>query len=351
MRPRRRVYVIAASIFLGVAVAACGAEPSPTPPPVPEATAPAPSPPLATATVPPTPMPPQPAPVQAAPISAPTPTSAPEAAAAEIRSKIQDFSLQDFEVTVGTTVKWTNHDSVHHTTTSDPPGESTGIWGSGFLNDGDSFSFTFTEAGTFPYFCRAHPGSMSATVTVVAADRGVTAPQPATPGPSPETAAATVPPPTPTSTPAPTAPPIAAPPSPTPGPTATPVPPAPTATPTTVSQAAPAEAPLAIKVDIINFELLDLAVAAGTTVTWVNKDPVTHTSTSGTPVDPTGVWNSAFLTVDESFSFTFNEVGTFPYFCDIHNSMTGTVTVVEGEVPAPGSARVDGSPGPIPEGY
>jgi plastocyanin len=65
-------------------------------------------------------------------------------------------------VPVGTTVTWTNTDVIPHTSTSD-----TGVWESGVLGNGQSFSFTFTSAGTFPYHCAIHgAASMSGVVTV-----------------------------------------------------------------------------------------------------------------------------------------------------------------------------------------
>ena len=67
-----------------------------------------------------------------------------------------------------------------------------------------------------------------------------------------------------------------------------------------------------------------LTVPAGTTVTWVNSDSVSHTATSDDDV-----WDSGTLTSDGEFSFTLDEAGTFSYFCKIHPSMTGSI-VVEG---------------------
>jgi plastocyanin len=65
-------------------------------------------------------------------------------------------------ITVGSTVTWTNNDTLPHTATSD-----TGVWDSGTLSSGQSFSFTFMTAGTFPYHCMIHGAqSMSGTVTV-----------------------------------------------------------------------------------------------------------------------------------------------------------------------------------------
>ena len=44
---------------------------------------------------------------------------------------------------------------------------------------------------------------------------------------------------------------------------------------------------------------------------------------------PSAGWDSTTLQTDGTFSFTFGQVGVFPYFCTIHPFMTATVTVVE----------------------
>ncbi|MYS89785.1 MULTISPECIES: cupredoxin domain-containing protein [Streptomyces] len=111
-------------------------------------------------------------------------------------------------VEVGQTVRWTNHDSVPHTvTTTKAPVK----FDSGTLEQGDSWSYTFTKAGTYEYYCAVHP-DMVASVKVVEGSGGGGGGS--TPAPTP----------TPTPTPAPTAPP-------TTGPTPTP-PSSPTPTPT-----------------------------------------------------------------------------------------------------------------------
>lgn len=63
-------------------------------------------------------------------------------------------------------------------------------------------------------------------------------------------------------------------------------------------------------------------VAAGTTVTVTNQDGVTHTWTS-----QDDVWNSGGMSTGESFEFTFEEPGEYPYLCTIHPTMEGTITV------------------------
>jgi len=79
------------------------------------------------------------------------------------------FSPRELSVPAGTTVRWVNGDAMLHTVTS---GESDGTVGtadgrfdSGFLEPGDSFTFTFTEPGTYRYFCLPHP-FMTGTITV-----------------------------------------------------------------------------------------------------------------------------------------------------------------------------------------
>jgi plastocyanin len=74
------------------------------------------------------------------------------------------------------------------------------------------------------------------------------------------------------------------------------------------------------------FAKASLDVAKGTTVTWTNKDGTTHTVSSGTPPTKDGKFDGQ-VAPGGTFSVTFNDVGTFKYFCAIHNSMTGTITV------------------------
>lgn len=66
-----------------------------------------------------------------------------------------------------------------------------------------------------------------------------------------------------------------------------------------------------------------ITVAAGTTITWTNKDLVPHTATS-----TTGVFNSPSLSNGGSYSFMFTTIGIYPYYCAVHPSMTATVVVI-----------------------
>ena len=73
------------------------------------------------------------------------------------------------------------------------------------------------------------------------------------------------------------------------------------------------------------FHPATVRVKAGERVTWVNCDDPgndAHTSTS----DASG-WSSPLLSAGQSFTHTFTGAGSFPYHCEPHPSMTGTVTV------------------------
>jgi plastocyanin len=75
-----------------------------------------------------------------------------------------------------------------------------------------------------------------------------------------------------------------------------------------------------------SFQPDQLTVAVGTTVTWVNTNNMAHTVTSGSRGSPTGLFD-ATLSPGESFSYQFNEAGTFEYNCTFHPGMDGTVIV------------------------
>ena len=67
-------------------------------------------------------------------------------------------------------------------------------------------------------------------------------------------------------------------------------------------------------------------ITAGTTITWVNKDNMSHTATSGSG-SPTGVFDSGNLSNGQSFSFTFDSTNSFGYYCKLHPNMRGTIIV------------------------
>ena len=77
------------------------------------------------------------------------------------------------------------------------------------------------------------------------------------------------------------------------------------------------------------FEAANITVPAGSTVTWVHNGNNPHTTTSYD-----GLWDSGIIQGGSggSFSFTFNEPGTYEYFCRPHENqgMVGSVTVTGG---------------------
>lgn len=78
---------------------------------------------------------------------------------------IKEFAYSPAEITVkkGTTVTWTNQDSVGHDVT--PVNETAEFKKSSLLSKGQSYSVTFNTVGSFAYFCSPHP-FMKAQVTV-----------------------------------------------------------------------------------------------------------------------------------------------------------------------------------------
>ena len=82
--------------------------------------------------------------------------------------------------------------------------------------------------------------------------------------------------------------------------------------------------------EIASFTLEDLTIKAGTTVVWKNLDSASHTATSGASPTPDGSWDTDRLRRDQSAEgITFNEPGTFAYFCTVHPNMTATLTVTQ----------------------
>ena len=72
----------------------------------------------------------------------------------------------------------------------------------------------------------------------------------------------------------------------------------------------------------------EVTIDVGETVTWTNDDTAAHTVTSGSAADgPDGVFDSSLFMAGATFSHTFEEEGTFDYFCMVHPWMEGVVMV------------------------
>jgi plastocyanin len=74
---------------------------------------------------------------------------------------IDNFSFSPGTVTVpvGSTLRWTNHDDVPHTVVSDEK-----VFRSKPLDTDEAFTYTFTKAGTYSYFCSLHPKMVAKVV-------------------------------------------------------------------------------------------------------------------------------------------------------------------------------------------
>jgi plastocyanin len=82
--------------------------------------------------------------------------------------------------------------------------------------------------------------------------------------------------------------------------------------------------PDTVMIENFAFGPTPLAVAAGTKITWDNKDEEPHTVVSA---DGGKTFKSEALDTDDKFSFTFDKPGTYKYFCSIHPHMVGTIVV------------------------
>jgi plastocyanin len=81
-----------------------------------------------------------------------TATDQPSAANATVKIDNFVFGPQSVTVPVGTTVTWTNSDDIPHTAVS-----TDGVFKSKVIDTDEKFSYTFTKAGTYPYYCAIHP--------------------------------------------------------------------------------------------------------------------------------------------------------------------------------------------------
>ena len=76
----------------------------------------------------------------------------PSAANAEVKIDNFSFGPQTLTIPVGATVTWTNRDDIPHTVVS-----TDGVFKSKVRDTDEKFSYIFTKAGTYPYYCSVHP--------------------------------------------------------------------------------------------------------------------------------------------------------------------------------------------------
>jgi plastocyanin len=94
------------------------------------------------------------------------------AGAGDTGAKIENFTFvpQRLTIKAGTAVTWTNADDIPHAVAS-----TTKAFKSKVLDTNDKFTFTFTTAGVYEYFCSLHP-HMTGTIMVEEATGGNSAP-------------------------------------------------------------------------------------------------------------------------------------------------------------------------------
>ena len=213
----------------------------------------------------------------------PTPASAPASAAVSIANDL--FAPTTVTVAAGGTVTWTNNDARLHNVAA---GDSS--WVSEIMaKSGGTHQRTFATPGTHAYICSLHP-EMTGTVIVV--DAAGNAPPPASSPPA-------------------TQPPATTPAAATPPPATTPR-----------SGGTPAALPMLAQVAMANdlFAPPTITVAVGGTVRWLNNDTRPHTVTAADKSVDSGI-----MAKGATYERTFPTAGTYPYVCDLHSNMTGTV--------------------------
>jgi len=94
-----------------------------------------------------------------------------------------------------------------------------------------------------------------------------------------------------------------------------------------------------IEIKNLQFVPAEITVARGTRISWVNLDPVDHDVTSGVSITgrksrglqqtkfPDGKFSSGLFGKDKSFSMTFDDMGEYSYYCNVHPFMTGKIIV------------------------
>ena len=176
-----------------------------------------------------------------------------------------DYSPDRAIVTHGYTIEWINEDAEPHTVTSAADYGET--FDSSLISAGETFTLDTTELeiGEYEYLCIVHPWMTSILV--------IEAPKEATKIIIPEGAAI------------------------------------------------PEDGKIFYNPEAIN-------ISTGTTVEWINEDAAMHTATSGIPTSGAdGVFDSEILNIEDTYQFTFADVGNYDYYCILHPWMIGTVNV------------------------
>ncbi len=242
----------------------------------------------------PLPIPPTPSPTPSpfAPVPSQAKISIPLGAADK---KVTEYFVpKSLTVKADEMVTWKNDDLAVHTVTSGS-GPKDGLFDSGLLGSGKSFSFTFTTDGMFDYFCQVHPWMTGQVIVSGSSTQSQTNP-PSGSLPSPPVIPAT--------------------------------------------QNTLLKKSTILKVSIpsgaANKEVTEYFVPKTITIKtldsilWTNQDLASHTVTSGlAEKGGDGMFDSGLIPAGKSFQFEFKKAGTVDYFCMVHPWMTGQVIVKE----------------------
>lgn len=214
--------------------------------------------------------------------------TAPSTAEVSIPDRL--FTPRDVTIAVGGTVTWRNLDGAHTVTGRD------GGFDSGVFEDGQTYSETFTTAGSYAYLCRLHP-EMTGAVSVVGADGAAPEPAPDEPASSPQ--------------------PGPQPATPSAGPGAS------AAAPPTGDGGAGSIGAVTVEIADFAFAPRDVSVPAGSTLTWVNRGRAPHTVTS----PASGPLDSGMVEPSASYRQQLTEPGVYEYLCTLHPEMIGRIAV------------------------
>jgi plastocyanin len=194
-----------------------------------------------------------------------------------------------YSARVGDRVVWNNDGLAPHTATA-----RDGSFDTGLVAAGARGSVTLRQAGTFTYFCTIHP-QMTATIKVAEALPGTVLPDAeelADPEPNRDT-----------------------------------------------TESEPGRLTTSVGVVDFGYDPDPVVVQVGTTVTWEWLGLSPHTVT-----DEAGSFDSGILVRGDSWSRTFDQVGTIRYVCTLHPDMKGSIEIVETPVPATATERDPTSP-------
>ena len=241
-------------------------------------------------------------PISAMPIAPSTHTvSIPNGASAPgCETTNQCYLPYSLEIIAGDTVSWSNDDTAAHTVTSKNSDGPDGVFDSSLFMAGNTFDFTFDEAGTYSYFCMVHPWMTGEIIVneieeMIVQEIAVGEPNPSEPAmhevPVPEVEP-------------------------------------------TEKRAAPVKVTIPQGSGIPGCESTNecflpyhVEIYSGEPIVWINVDSAAHTVTSGLPGTPDAFFNSGMMMPNQTWEFMFTDSGEYDYYCMVHPWMTGKVVV------------------------